>query len=267
MSDYIHGYSDKEQSRLVSQNEVLSKYIYDRIDLSGIRHLAEFGCGVGAQMIYLLWHYPDLKITGIDISQAQIDAAKINLEKAGIPKSRYNLICADIFVDQLDLDVEALLMVWVLEHIKKPVDTLIRLREILPPDSQIIMTEVYHSGLRISPYPDHIMEVWRETIRLQYEMRMDANIGLSLGNYLTDAGYEDIDIRPYPMFWDKTTPIARREKFDYWEGLVRSGFDTLVEHGIMEENYWDRVREEFDSLRSNEDAVFYYSFIQAFANT
>ncbi len=267
MSEYIHGFSKEEQERLIYQNDVISKYIYQNMSFNGSTHVLEIGCGVGAQMIYLLKRFPNLKVTGLDNSEEQINQAKKNLTLAGIEEDRYHLICADVLKENpLPINhFDSLLMVWVLEHVPKPVELLNAIKPNLMDNALIQITEVFHDSLNLEPTCDEIMSMWKATIKLQADMGMDANVGLKLGNILKDAEFTRVVVKPFPMQWDKSTPDKREEKLTYWEGLVHSGYVPLEERGIKNKLHWTKVKKEFESLRSNEDAVFYYSFIQGFA--
>ena len=66
--DYIHGYSDEEQLRLIQQAE----YWREELILRDINYLPgesllEIGCGVGAVLGILGGAFPDLKLAGIDL--------------------------------------------------------------------------------------------------------------------------------------------------------------------------------------------------------
>ena len=89
---YIHGFSEEEQNRLISQNEVLEPYIYCNLDFSSFTHIVEIGCGVGAQMITLLNSCPGLSITGIEQSPKQAHRARIHLSHFPLFQNRYDIL-------------------------------------------------------------------------------------------------------------------------------------------------------------------------------
>ncbi len=121
--EYIHGFSELEQERLMFQNQVLSPLIYEKIDLNHLTKVLEIGCGVGAQMIEMLIRFPHIHITGIDISEEQMSKARMNLQYSKIDPSRYELFCLDITQTQtLSKEFEAVIMVWVLEHVSNSIE-------------------------------------------------------------------------------------------------------------------------------------------------
>ena len=71
--EYIHGYSEEEQNRLIDQGSVLAEFVFDGLDFKDSQYLLEVGSGVGAQTAILLRDYPKLHITGIEIEEKQIE--------------------------------------------------------------------------------------------------------------------------------------------------------------------------------------------------
>lgn len=266
MTKYIHGYKEKEQNRLIDQNRVLSKFIYEKIELSQVKHLLEIGCGVGAQMNYVLNRYPKIHCTGLDIAQAQISKAESNLASSNINKGRYSFLNDDILNESLSLEkFDGFLLVWVLEHIPNPINMLNAIREKAKKGAKIWITEVHHRRLHLYPEQSCIEKLWQKSIEYQKQIGGDANIGIRLGNLLHDAGFEHITIQPYNMFFDKTNQDQRMIMLNYWEELLESAVDTLLQNGITTSAEWSQAQREFKALKENENAVFCYSFVQGFA--
>lgn len=77
----LHGFSATEQARLLKQACLLEPTLFNQIDYGGARRLLEVGSGVGAQTQILLRRFPDLHVTGADLSEAQLGAAWANLQR------------------------------------------------------------------------------------------------------------------------------------------------------------------------------------------
>lgn len=92
---YLHGFSSTEQARLLKQARLLEATLFNQIDYSGARRLLEVGSGVGAQTEILLRRFPDLHVTSVDLSEAQLGAARANLERLAWCRERYTLQQAD----------------------------------------------------------------------------------------------------------------------------------------------------------------------------
>jgi len=264
---YIHGYSSEEQARLISQNETLAGFIYENIDFSLIHHVLEIGSGVGAQMIYLLQKYPHLRITGIDISAAQIAQAKHNLALFPALQGRYTLhqIDATNLAVLQENNFDAALMVWVLEHVPQPLAILQAVKQLLVPNTPIFITEVLHNNFYVYPDAPNALAFWQKTIQFQYTLNGDANIGARLGNLLYDADFQDIKVKPYPMLFDKTQVIHRQKMLRYWLELMQSAVPAMLAANYIEPILWEKAAQEMTALLDNENAVYFYAFMQAFA--
>lgn len=85
MTEYVHGYSEREALRLSEQAETLEKLLHhDTVYPPGAKVL-EAGCGIGAQTVILAKNNPDAEITSIDISPPEsLEKARENTEKMGL---------------------------------------------------------------------------------------------------------------------------------------------------------------------------------------
>lgn len=88
---YLHGFSGTEQQRLMTQARLLESSIFGQIDYSGSRRLLEVGSGVGAQTEILLRRFPELHVTGVDLSETQLATARENLARTPWCSDRYTL--------------------------------------------------------------------------------------------------------------------------------------------------------------------------------
>ena len=264
MEKYIHGYSETEQNRLVSQGEVLAPFIFDKINLGDVSQLLEVGSGVGAMTLEILKCYPNLEITCLEIAATQIEKAKVNLSKAGF-QERVNFIQADArntdFVPNQPYD--AAFLCWVLEHIPNCEKVLLELNRILKPNAVLWITEVFHSSFYLFPHCPNVEKYWQKCIAFQAAINGDANIGHRLGNLLVDAGFNAIEVQPYPMFWDKRNRENRSTLLKYWHGLMFSALENMLKADYCDVALWKLAEQEIFDLMNNDEAVFYYSFIQA----
>lgn len=88
---YLHGFSKDEQERLRKQARFGEHTVYQNINLSAVKELLEVGCGVGAQSEILLRRFPDIKLTGIDRSPKQLQAARARLSHLALAAHRFEL--------------------------------------------------------------------------------------------------------------------------------------------------------------------------------
>jgi len=263
-NEYLHGFSEEEQMRLIAQNKVLSPDIYAWLDLSKSKNLLEIGCGVGAQMMEILKKYPDIKITGIDLHEAQILKAKEVLSNRGIDPLRYKLISGNILnpID-IDHDFDDILLVWVLEHVKNPLELLKSGQQYLRKGGKIHITEVYNRSFDLFPSSPKILSFWKRMDEFQNSLGGNGQIGLELGNLLYESGFTKIQTHSHPLFFDKTKPERRATFLSYWTELMESSAMTMISNKVISKEEWHEVENLMREIQSNENAIFYYSWIQA----
>jgi ubiquinone/menaquinone biosynthesis C-methylase UbiE len=123
MTEYIHGYSEREALRLAEQADTHEGLLhYDTIYPPGAKIL-ETGCGVGAQTVILAKNNPMAEITSIDISLDSLEKARENVERKGIENVRF--LQADIF--SLPFKKKSfghIFACFVLEHLQSPSEAL-----------------------------------------------------------------------------------------------------------------------------------------------
>ena len=264
---YLHGFSSEEQTRLGEQNRVLAPFIYDQIDLRGQRSLVEFGTGTGAQLVWLLKQYPQIRVTGIDHSPEQLQAAERNLQNAEPNRSRWELLQGDVCRSGLATHTtfDAGLIVWVLEHLPLECGALAEMRRLLQPGSPVYITEVLNQSLYLSPCGDAVSRYWSRMNEFQESIGGSPNVGAHLGWILEHSGFEQIDVRPVCLHFDCRDPGRRRMMLEYWLDLMQSSLQAMLQAGFVSESDWQLVQAEWRELLSTDDAVFFYSFVQAFA--
>lgn len=263
MTDYIHGYTVKEQERLLLQNQHLSPFIYKNINLSGASNLLEVGCGVGAQMIYILRHYPNIHVTGVDISIEQVKQAEKNIIQAGIPENRFAVYHTNDFTHKYHNSFDSMLLVWVLEHIENPIQLLRDYKYFLKEKAIVYFTEVFNSSLYIYPSYESIINFWDAINKLQRKSGGNGNAGIHLWHYLKNAGYQNITRMVYPLLVDESDPVFKRKHFDYWKNLMLSSKDLLVANNMLSQSTFDQFIKDMDLVKNDPRGCFSYSIMQA----
>lgn len=265
MSDpqYIHGYSPKEQERLKVQSSVLSKYIYNRCPFQQGKRILEVGCGVGAQMQYVIPTYQPSYMCGVDISEEQITAAKKNL--SDLDPSSYDLLLTDDADYKPAEFFDHLLYVWVLEHVPDPVGLLRSSLQHVKQGGSVFITEVNHGSLKINGASDDFYHVWNASIDYQTQLGGDATIGLRLDPLLAQCKeLESFEVKPFAMDFDQNQAEARDEILDFFVDLVESAAIPMIADGVIEESLWTSVKAELKTLIGHPDSSFYYAFVQGF---
>jgi len=261
---YLHGFSGTEQQRLMTQARLLEPAIFGQIDYSGVRRLLEVGSGVGAQTGILLRRFPDLHVTGVDLSDDQLAAARENLAKTPWCSDRYTLLQADAG----DLPFEArefdgAFLCWVLEHVPSPARVLSEVRRVLSPGAPVSITEVMNASFLLDPYSPHIWRYWMAFNDFQHDHGGDPFVGAKLGNLLLAGGFHDVHTEIRTIHLDNRDPARRKTMIAFWEQLLLSAADQLLQAGSVDEDTVDGMRREFRQVQSDPNAVFFFSFVQA----
>jgi ubiquinone/menaquinone biosynthesis C-methylase UbiE len=261
---YLHGFSPEEQARLERQANFLEHIVYQDVNFSKCKNVLEVGCGVGAQSEILLRRYPNINLTGIDLSDAQLNAAKESLEKLSYAKGRFNIKKES--ADDLSFDSDSFdagFLCWILEHVSEPERVLSEIRRVIRPGAEIIITEVMNSSFFLEPYSPNVWKYWMAFNDHQYEIGGDPFIGAKLGNMLLSVGFKDIQTTLKVIHYDNRTPSCRKEMIDFWSDLLLSGAEELVQAGKVTEEHVEAVRAELKKVSRDPNAVFHYTFMQA----
>jgi ubiquinone/menaquinone biosynthesis C-methylase UbiE len=265
---YLHGFSADEQARLQKQARFGEYTIYQNINLSDVTKLLEVGCGVGAQTEILLRRFPDLKVTGIDRSVRQLETARLMLSQIPAAQGRFEIKEMDATALEFSANsFDGAFLCWILEHVPDPLRVLSEVRRVLRPGSKIYVTEVMNSSFFLDPYSPNVWKYWMAFNEYQMSHSGDPFVGAKLGNYLSQLGYHDIHTEIKTWFLDNRYPQARKDCIDFWQELLLSASDQLVEAGFVTPGVVEGVRKEMSAVAGNPNAVFFYSFVQARART
>lgn len=263
---YLHGFSADEQARLWRQAEFAEHVVYRGVDFSNVKNLLEVGCGVGAQSSILLRRFPKLHLTGIDLSQRQIETAQKNLNALDYAKGRIHLQQMDAQAMEFDAGTfDGAFLCWILEHVPNPSVILNEVRRVLRPGSSVYITEVINSSFFLDPYSPHVWKYWMAFNEYQFDHAGDPFIGAKLGNLLTSVGFQKVSTEIITWHLDNRQPEQRKKIIEYWTDLLMSAVDPLLKSKYVTPEVVDKAVEELKSVQRNPNAVFLYSFMQAHA--
>lgn len=261
---YLHGFSPVEQERLRKQARFAEHTIYQNVNFSATKKLLEVGCGVGAQTEILLRRFPDLYVTGIDLNDKQLSAAKESLEKLSYAQSRYEL--KQMNAQSMSFTTEnfdGAFLCFVLEHVPDPRRVLSEVRRVLSPGGTIYVTEVLNSSFFLDPYSPNTLKYWMAFNDYQYDQKGDPFMGAKLGNLLMQIGFRNIETEVKTWFLDNRHPQKRKEMIEFWTELLLSASDQLMAANYVDQATVDGMKKEMSVVESDPNAVFFFSFIQA----
>ncbi|MEB3226126.1 MAG: methyltransferase domain-containing protein [Synechococcus sp.] len=192
MAEYIHGYDPAEQQRLVDQ----ARYWGDRLLLKDLdfkpdAKILDIGCGVGAVLGIIGEKFPTLTFAGIDHQPRQIAYATEYLGQLGY---KTDLRVGDAYaLPWGDNTFDFALTVWLLEHVPDPAGIIQEARRVLQPGGKFCLTETdYHSLLIHPPHPD--FDYFQQALcELFHIVAGNPYVGRSLGSYLEQAGFGQVN--------------------------------------------------------------------------
>ena len=259
---YVHGYDSRENRRLQDQADSLVELLHHDTSYQAGSHVLEAGCGVGSQTVTLARNSPEASFISFDIAGDSVTKAKRMVENAGLGNVQF--LQADIF--NLNFDPESFDHVFVchvLEHLDRPDEALVILKDLLKVDGTITVIEGDHGSAYF--YPDS--EAAHSAIQCQVELQRraggNANIGRELYPLLNKAGFSSVHISPRMVYVDSSRP-------GLIEGFTKNTFTAMIE-GIRNAALKARIIDEItfdrgirDLYRTTEaDGVFCYTFFKA----
>lgn len=265
---YIHTTTEAEQDRLIRQGVLLAPHLHKHVDLSGRSNLLEIGCGVGAQLQILFRRYPNMRMTGIDISDRQIQRARTVLRDE---VSNGQLALHVGRAEELpfpDASFDAIYICFVLEHLSDPGAVIREARRVLIQGGVLYCTEVFNSALYVYPESPAIMEYWRAFNACQREMGGDPDVGIRLCNLMVESELEVQWLQDASYMLDRrmADPQERATYFDHWHANFLSAKEQLISERMITPELVAEFEREFAALRNAAEAVFLYSNRQVCAH-
>jgi protein-L-isoaspartate O-methyltransferase len=261
-TDYVHGYSAKESTRLTDQATTLTELLHGDTRYPAGSLVLEAGCGVGAQTVILAANSPQAAFTSIDISEESLTKARRRAQEAGFTNVTFQP--ADIFdLPFPSAHFDHVFVCFVLEHLSNPAAALGALRRVLKPGGSITVVEGDHGSAYFHPDSSLARRAIQCLIDLQQQAGGDSLIGRRLYPLLAQAGYRNVNVSPRMVYVDASRPALV-------DGFTRKTFAAMVEgvgqqavgEGLMDEASWAAgIRDLYRA--AEDDGTFCYTFFKA----
>jgi SAM-dependent methyltransferase len=233
MTEYVHGYTEREALRLAEQAETLERLLHSDTIYPPGEKVLEAGCGIGAQTVILAKNNPSAEITSIDVSLDSLEKARGNVRIKGIENVRF--LQADIF--SLPFEEESfdhVFVCFVLEHLQNPSEALKSLKKILKPGGTMTVIEGDHGSCYFYPEGEEALAAWNCLIRVQTVMRGNSLIGRQLYPLLLGSGFSEVKVEPRMVYVDSSKPelvdgFILKTIIPMLEGVKKQALETMIE--------------------------------------
>jgi ubiquinone/menaquinone biosynthesis C-methylase UbiE len=259
--DYVHGYDERENCRLLDQANTLDGLLHGDTVYPRGSTVLEAGCGVGAQTVLLAKNSPGAGINSVDASETSVRAARKLVRTFGITNVSFQV--ADI--TNLPFQEESfdhVFVCFVLEHIRDPLEALIRLKSVLKTGGSITVIEGDHGSAYFYPESEEATRAIQCLVDIQSDLGGNALIGRQLFPLLKKAGFKRPSVSPRIVYADSSRP-------EWVEGFTRNTFNAMVE-GVREQairkklvdsDQWERGIADLRAT-TGDDGVFCYTFFK-----
>jgi SAM-dependent methyltransferase len=223
---YVHGYSRREEKRLLDQAGALTDLLHHDTGYPAGCRVLEAGCGIGAQTVTLARKSPGALITSIDLSALSLVRAEARVKASG--ERSVTFLQADIHALPFAARTfDHVFVCFVLEHLPDPVSALSYLRRVLKPGGTITVIEGDHGSAYFFPDSEAARKAISCLVTLQREKGGNALIGRKLYPLLVEAGFRDVAVSPRMVYVDASRP-------ELVDGFTKQTFIAMVE-GVRDE--------------------------------
>jgi ubiquinone/menaquinone biosynthesis C-methylase UbiE len=197
LTSYIHGGTDPvEVSRLETQARFLSRWILEGVEIGPGSYVLDLACGTGAMSRRLRARFPDVHLSGCDISQDQLVAARKEQKRVSdhFPLLRCTAAALPFFSETFD----AVHCSWLLEHVpKEETDAILReVRRVLRAGGVAYLCEVENDSVFVWPRKPLLEESFRALWQVQAAGGGDPIIGRKLHGLCEAAGFSRTEVVP-----------------------------------------------------------------------
>jgi SAM-dependent methyltransferase len=258
----VHGYSARENERLVDQATTLTSLLHSDTRYPAGALVLEPGCGVGAQTVTLAANSPEACFVSVEISEDSLAAAERRVRDAGAHNVRFQR--EDIFSLSFQDDCfDHVFVCFVLEHVSFPENALAELRRVLKPGGSITVIEGDHGSAYFHPDSADARKAIECLVELQRQAGGDSLIGRRLYPLLSENGFREVAVSPRMVYADATRPALV-------DGFTKKTFTAMVEsvrkqaldaQMMTAERWAGGIRDLYRTAAS--DGTFCYTFFKA----
>jgi ubiquinone/menaquinone biosynthesis C-methylase UbiE len=263
-NEYVHGYSAREQERLLDQANTLVELLHHDTFYPAGTNVLEAGCGIGAQTIILAQKSPEAHFTSVDISPMSLETARTSIEQHGF--SNVTFCHADVFnLPYAENSYDHIFVCFLLEHLRNPLEALTRLKMVLKPEGTITVIEGDHGSALFYPESTFAQQTIDCLIKAQSDMGGNALIGRQLYPLIKQVGFRNIHVTPRQVYADSSRPEwVEGFTINTFNAMVEGAQDYLLKHGLIGLETWKQGIEDLHTT-AGENGTFSYTFFKGIA--
>lgn len=145
----------------------------------------------------------------------------------------------------------------------EPVKVLESAKKHLTKGAKIWATEVFNSSFYVQPDLPNQRKYYEAYNQLQISMGGNPDVGAQLGNLLKKTGFHTIEIYHDGFHLDQSKPEELQKMLGFWTLLLKSGAPGLLEAELISAKEIEEMERDLISVFEDENAVFFYQFVQA----
>jgi len=222
---YVHGYDPRENARLRDQAGSLVELLHHDTYYPPGSCVLEAGCGVGAQTITLARRSPEARFLSVDVSATSLAEAKRTIDVAGLSNVEFRR--ADIFdLPFAPNSFDHVFVCFLLEHLPRPVDALMILKELIKPGGTMTVIEGDHGSAYFHPASQKADRAIQCQVELQRRAGGNALIGRQVYPLMVEAGLAEVRVSPRMVYVDASRPHLV-------DPFIKKTFTAMIE-GVRE---------------------------------
>jgi ubiquinone/menaquinone biosynthesis C-methylase UbiE len=254
-----------EMARLIDQDKLVTEAMGGLfpldLDLNGVQAVLDVGCGPGGWAREVAYQYPQIQVTGIDISQTMIDYANGFVRVEGLDNARFQVMDAThplAFPDGSFDVVNARFMVGFLRRSAWP-GVVKEFARVSRPGGRIILTECDQTGTTNSEAYHAYTGLAYEAMRRSGLYAGSLSLTPLLGSFLREAGAEQIQLRPHVLDFSAGT-TANVAMYENLKVGFKLGQAFGVKMGVATQEELDALYERVlaDMLSDTFRALWYF---------
>ena len=259
-TNYIHGTSEEEQSRLSLLNDLLNKACLEKLQLQKGDKVLDVGSGLG-QFSCLMGRTTQTQVLGIEKNKEQLNKARTICKNSGQDHfakfeegSAYHLPLEEKAWGSFDV----VHCRFVLEHLKDPEKAVAQMVKAVKPGGRIVLADDDHDICRLYPEPSGFQFLWEAYFRAYDRMGTDPFIGRRLVSMLFKSGAKKVN-NSFIFFGDCAGNNAFPHFANNLIGVIEGAKDFMLDQRLIDPRTFQTSMDQLHDWKELPDAAIWYA--------